>query len=121
MKMKKLIKTYDLYEVVKVPFPFTNSSTQKVRPALIISSAKVFNAKIGLSIMAMITSLKPAQTLWPTDLIIENLDQTGLSVASIIRFKIFTLDHRLILGRLGFLSKSDQLNVNHKLKDVLQI
>ena len=58
MKMSGLTKTYDLYEVVKVPFPFTDSKATKVRPALILSSAKQFNGKIGMSIMCMITSMK---------------------------------------------------------------
>ena len=117
--MSKLTETYDLYEVVKVPFPFADVNTKKIRPALIISSSKHFNTKIGMSVMAMITSLKPAKNLWPTDLIIENLKDTGLSVSSIIRFKIFTLDHRLILGGLGRLGREDQQKVHQKLKEIL--
>lgn len=66
---------------------------------------------IGASIMAMITSMKPTQNLWPTDLLIEHLEPTGLPIPSIIRFKIFTLDHRLILGRLGRLSDADLKHV----------
>lgn len=119
--MSELTKTYELYEVVKVPFPFTEIHASKIRPALILSSEKYFNAQVGLSIMTMITSLKPAQNLWPTDLIIENLDFTGLSFPSIIRFKMFTLDHRLILGRLGKLSDIDQNRVHHKLKEILYL
>ena len=119
--MNRLIKTYDLYEVIKVPFPFTDAKTTKVRPALIISSAKHFNAKIGLSVMAMITSMKSDQDLWPADIVIENLQLTGLPAPSIIRFKIFTLDHRLILGRLGRLSEKDQRHVQQKLKETLSL
>ncbi len=117
--MNKPIKTYDLYEVVKVPFPFTDTKTTKIRPALVISSAKHFNAKIGLSVMAMITSMKADQELWPADILIENLDLTGLPVPSIIRFKMFTIDHRLILGRLGVLSEVDRQHVKEKLKEIL--
>ncbi len=119
--MIKPTKTYDLYEIVKVPFPFTDAKTRKVRPALIVSSAKHFNAKIGLSLMTMITSIKPAQDLWPTDLIIEDLELAGLPVPSIIRFKMFTLDHRLILDRLGKLSETDRYHVQKKLKEILSL
>ena len=121
MPMNKPTKTYDLYEVVKVPFPFTDINATKVRPALIISSAKQFNAKIGLSLMAMITSVKSDQTLWPADIVIEDLLMTGLPVPSIVRFKVFTLDHRLILGRLGSLAEIDRLNVQQKLKEILAL
>lgn len=117
--MSKLTSTYDLYEVVKVPFPFANVKEVKVRPALILSSAKYFNAKVGLSMLAMITSLKPARDRWPTDIVIEELQLTGLPVPSIIRFKIFTLDHRLIMGRLGHLSEIDKRHVQQKLKEIL--
>src|SRR5258705_12017888 len=108
MKMNKPTRTYDLYEIVRVPFPFTDTKTAKVRPALILSSARRFNSRMGLSIMAMITSQKPNQDLRPADILIEDLQPTRLPVPSIIRFKIFTLDHRLILGRLGVLSTKDR-------------
>lgn len=119
--MNKPIKTYDLYEIVKVPFPFTDSRETKIRPALVLSSAKSFNAKNGVSCLAMITSLKPNQDLWTGDILIENLKESGLPVPSIIRFKIFTLDHRLILGRLGKLSESDKNQVRQTLKEILSI
>ena len=43
----------------------------------------------------------------------------GLPVPSIIRFKLFTLDHRLIFGRLGKLSETDRHRVREKLKEIL--
>lgn len=117
--MSKLTRTYDRNEIVKVPFPFTDIKASKVRPALILSSAKSFNVKTGLSIMAMITSVKPIQDLWPTDIVIEELQSTGLPVPSLIRFKLFTLDHRLIIGRVGILAEVDIRHVHQKLKDIL--
>lgn len=121
MKTSKLLRTYDRFEIVKVPFPFADSPIKKIRPALVLSSAKHFNAKIGCSILAMITSLKPDKALWPTDLVIENFSEAGLPIASIIRFKIFTLDHKLILDRLGTLSAKDQLQAQMKIKEILVI
>ncbi len=35
--------TYRQFDVVVVPFPFTNSSATKKRPALVISNATTFN------------------------------------------------------------------------------
>lgn len=119
--MQKPTKTYDLYEVVKVPFPFTDSKTTKMRPALIISSAKHFNAKLGMSVMTMITSIKPSQDLWPTDLVIEDLKIASLPAPSIIRFKMFTLDHRLIVARLGKLGKKDSDHLKQKLQEILSL
>jgi len=115
------IMTYSIYEIVKIPFPFTDANSTKIRPALIISSAEHFNAKIGMSVMVMITSFKPEKTLWPTDHIIEDIENAGLNIPSIVRFKAFTLDHRLILGHVGKLSELDQKHVRRKLKDVFSL
>lgn len=120
-KMKELIKTYDQFEVVKVPFPFSDMDKAKIRPALVLSSAKQFNAKVGLSVMAMITSLKSHRDHWSVDIIIKDLELAGLPVPSIVRFKLFTLDHRLILGRLGNLSEIDRDKVRQNLKNILVI
>lgn len=42
--MSQLTKIYNRFDVVVVPFPFTDSSITKRRPALIISETNVFNA-----------------------------------------------------------------------------
>lgn len=119
--MNKPTRTYDLYEVVKIPFPFTDVHAAKIRPAIVISSAKQFNAKVGASIMAMITSLKPSRDLWPSDIPIEDLISAGLPAPSMIRLKIFTLDHRLILQRLGHLSEIDRIHLQKRLKETLAL
>jgi mRNA interferase MazF len=41
--MSSPIKIYSQFDVVVVPFPFTDSSTTKRRPALILSDAGTFN------------------------------------------------------------------------------
>lgn len=74
-----------------------------------------------MSIMAMITSMKLNRDLWPADIVIENLKLAGLPAPSIVRFKLFTLDHRLILGRLGNLSEVDREHVKVKLKEILSL
>ena len=117
--MSKPINTYDSYEVVKVPFPFTDTNTSKVRPAVILSTAKHFNAPMGMSVLAMITSMKPAKDLWFVDVVIEDLSAAGLPFPSLVRFKLFTLDHRIVLGRLGKLAAADQHHVRRKLQEIL--
>jgi len=102
--------TYNRYDIVKVPFPFTDRQANKYRPALIISSAMSFNRHIAHSVMAMITSTK--HTAWPLDTAIQDLENAGLPVSSIIRCKLFTLDHRLIIRTLGHLSGQDQAVFN---------
>ncbi len=54
-------------------------------------------------------------TFWPLDTPINDLDSAGLPAPSIIRLKLFTLDHRLIIGTLGHLSAKDTLAFNKNL------
>jgi mRNA interferase MazF len=102
------------FDVVKVPFPFTDKTASKNRPALVLSSAAQFNAPAGHSVMAMITSSTHAS--WPLDCIIKDLHAAGLPAPSLLRFKLFTLDHRLVRGLLGHLSDSDKENVRRHLR-----
>jgi len=111
--------TYNQFDIVKVPFPFTDKLATKNRPALIISSAHAFNNPIEHSVMAMITSAK--QSDWPLDTVITDIQTAGLPVPSLIRLKLFTLDHRLIRGTLGELSREDQLTFDENLKSLLGI
>lgn len=111
--------TYKKYDVVTVPFPFTDSAMQKRRPALVLSDHATFNAKIGHSVMAMITSEKNAP--WPLDVRIADLSQAGLPAPSVVRMKLFTLDHRFVVAKVGVLSNADRLLVNDTLDTLLAI
>lgn len=97
--------TFDRFVVVRVPFPFTDRAATKHRPALVLSDAQAFNAVAGHSVMAMITSA--ANPPWPLDCPVEDLEVAGLPAPSKVRFKLFTLDHRLVQGELGALSPRD--------------
>ena len=67
--------------------------------------------------MAMITSAK--QSDWPLDTVITDIQSAGLPVASKIRLKLFTLDHRLVRRSLGRLSTEDQAVFEGHLKSLL--
>ncbi|AGA31754.1 transcriptional modulator of MazE/toxin MazF [Thioalkalivibrio nitratireducens DSM 14787] len=109
--------TYDRFTVVRVPFPFTDRSAVKNRPALVLSDAAAFSATAGHSVMAMITSKGNAP--WPLDCSISELDAAGLPAPSVVRFKLFTLDHRLIRSTLGQLAEADRATVRSALKRLL--
>ena len=111
--------TFNAFDVVVVPFPFTDRATTKRRPALILSDAQTFNQKVGQSVMAMITSAKNSD--WPLDSEIQDLDSAGLPSASIVRMKLFTLDQQLIIRKAGKLSPTDQSKVIEALHQLLNL
>lgn len=100
---------FERYAVLRVPFPFTDRAAAKNRPALVLSDLSAFNAPAGHSVLAMITSA--ANAPWPLDCAIADLASAGLPAASVVRFKLFTLDHRLIRGTLGQLGPADARSV----------
>jgi len=109
MPTRKRIVHFKAFDVVVVPYPFTERPTTKRRPALVLSDAVNFNKQIGQSVLAMITSTKIST--WPLDVEIEDLDSAGLPSASVVRMKLFTLDDRLVIRKAGVQSKTDKLAV----------
>ena len=103
------------WDVVVVPFPFTERADTKRRPALAIS-ATAFNEN-GQTVLAMITT-KTHQP-WPGDAEIEELGIAGLNMPCMIRLKIFTLDNRLIIKKIGRLSSSDRRRVAEQIQRYL--
>ncbi len=107
---------YKPFDVVVVPFPFTDSAQTKRRPALVLSQNAGFGDKIEQSVLAMITSQK--NDPWPLDCLIKNKKQSGLTAPSLVRMKLFTLDNRFILRKIGHLSKNDQKQVIQSLSKI---
>lgn len=103
--MKTPTETFEAFDVVVVPFPFTDKAATKRRPALVLS-APAFNVPAGHSVLAMITSAE--NVAWPLDTPIKDLNEAGLTSASIVRMKLFTLDEQLFLRKAGHLHKADQ-------------
>ena len=108
--------TFDQFDTVVVPFPFTDKAAVKRRPALTIST-RDFNASHQQAIFAMITTT--AQSAWPSDLRIRDLDAAGLKIPCVLRLKLFTLETALVLRRLGRLGDGDRQAARVMLADNL--
>ena len=107
---------FKAFDVVVVPFPFTDTATTKRRPALVLSDAQAFNLQVGQSVMAMITSAKNSN--WPLDIEIQDLASAGLPAPSIVRMKLFTLDEKLIIRKAGTLASPDQIKTREALRQL---
>lgn len=111
--------TCEAFDVVVVPFPFTDRRTTKRRPALVLSDAAAFGDSVAHSVLAMITSAGNAR--WPLDVPLQDLGSAGLPSPSVVRMKLFTLDHRLIVRRAGSLSPGDQKKVRAAIRKLLPL
>ena len=111
--------TFSQFDVVRVPFPFTDRALSKNRPALILSDEASFGTIVGHSVMAMITSAEHRP--WPLDHLIADLEAAGLPAVSLVRFKLFTLDHRLVRGTLGRLAQRDAAAVLQQMRTLFNL
>jgi len=102
---------FDRWDVVVVPFPFSEKGGRKRRPALVLSNRE-FN-RAGHAVLAMITT--KGHDPWPGDCEITDLEAAGLPRPCIVRMKLFTLDNRLIQRRIGELSEADHKRVQRSL------
>jgi mRNA interferase MazF len=108
-------------DVVLVPFPFTDLTTQKRRPALVISSEK-FNTSSADVILVGITSQIP-RDLAQSDyrLTPDEQQKAGLPRLSMVKSaKVVTLNQALIRRMLGRLPAQTVNQVVTKLNAIIQ-
>jgi len=105
-------------DVVIVPFPFMDAAHAKTRPALVLSNAQD-NEATGGTVLAMITTA--ANSAWPTDTPLEDLDAAGLPRTCVVRSKLFTLDNRLISRRIGALAARDRTAVRKIMQRLIAV
>jgi mRNA interferase MazF len=99
---------FEVWDVVKVPFPYTDRPVRQRRPALVIAAGEL-EAAHGLLWLTMVTSA--ANRGWNGDVAVSDLAAAGLPIPSIIRpAKIATIEAR-DAEKLGVLAPSDRTAV----------
>jgi len=97
--------TFDAWEIIKVPFPYTDRPVRERRPALVIGASAIQDQH-GLLWVMMITSLENRG--WPGDVSISDLRSAGLPAASVVRTaKIATIEAKEA-ERIGALPPDEQ-------------
>jgi mRNA interferase MazF len=112
------IVTYERFCVLRAPFPLTDMTASKHRPALVLSEATHCNISVGHAVLAMITSA--GKSPWPLDHAILDLATAGPGAPSLVRMKPFTLDLSPVRGILGHLAAQDQVAIQKSLHALLQ-
>jgi len=103
-------------DIVVIPFPFSDLSGTKRRPALVITDLPYDDI-----ILCQITSISKLDNL-TIPLKNDDFISGSLSVESFIRpNKIFTADKNLILYKIGHISDEKITEVINKLVSILQM
>lgn len=110
---------YKFGTIVLVPFPFTDLTSTKVRPALIFSKTDKKSKDLILAFITSRTREKAEKGKFLLESTHKNFKQTGLKVDSLVRFdKLATLNKKLILGELGFLHENLLKKAKPKFQEV---
>jgi len=101
-------------DIVLIPFPFTDLSGNKLRPALILAETQ----------LDVTVSFITTQVHWqePTDIFLLPDIYNGIKKTSLIRLtKIATIDKLLLVGKTGSIDQNQIADLNKKLKVIFQI
>ena len=101
--------TYRKWDIIIVPFPFTDLTTVKKRPALVVSPDN-YNKSGQDVVIAFLTSRMDVSPRFG-DYRIRFWQESGLPTASLLRMKYATIDREIILKRIGRLCEKERGSV----------
>ena len=101
-------------DVLLVPFPFSDLSATKTRPAVVVSSAQ-YHAHEPDLILAAITS-RLAAASGAMDYVLKDWRAAGLRFPSALKPVLFTLDPARVLFHVGALTPTDLGQVDQRLR-----
>ncbi len=106
-------------DVVLVPFPFSDLTAVKRRPALVVST-RAYNEATGDTIIAQITS-KVKSPPRPGDHILKRWRDAGLPLPSLVRAKLATLHSSLFIRTLGHMPADEMKHIDSGIAGVLEL
>ncbi len=109
--------SFEFGDIVLVPFPFTDQSQAKKRPAVVISSQAYNSERPDLIIMAVTSQFKPASMIG--EVIVQDWQAAGLLKPSAIKPVITTIEKPLVIRTMGRLKDNDRMAVREGLKVIL--
>ena len=106
-------------KIVLIPFPFTDLTAAKLRPAIVL-----FEGERDV-VVAFISSRVPRRATL-TDIVVDEahveFELTGLKVSSVIRLdKVATISKNLILGEIGEIGNKLKREINVKLSKAYKL
>jgi len=109
--------SYSFGDIILVPFPFTDQSATKRRPAVVVSSAAYHRERADLIIMAVTSQARPSGS--SGEFQVKDWKGAGLLKRSVVKPVITTIEHTLVIRRLGRLREEDQQALKQALAAIL--
>lgn len=108
---------YNFGDIVLVPFPFTDQSAVKKRPAVVVSSSDYNRQRSDLIITAVTSQMRSASYFGDTA--ITDWQSAGLLKPSVFKAIFTSIEKRLILKKLGRISVQDRSALQTMLQTIL--
>ncbi|HVF86462.1 MAG TPA: type II toxin-antitoxin system PemK/MazF family toxin [Pyrinomonadaceae bacterium] len=108
---------YSFGDVVLVPFPFTDQSGAKKRPAVIVSSDAYNAARPDPVLMAITGQARGVANVGETEVI--EWQRAGLLKASFIKPILTTIEKKLVSNKLRRLDQQDRDELQNSLRVIL--
>jgi mRNA interferase MazF len=104
-------------DVVLVPFPFTNQSGAKKRPAVIVSGSRYNAGRRDLVIMAITSQVR--QPLGFAEALVADWQSAGLLKPSVLKPVFTTIEQGLVARTMGALSSTDLRTLQETLSQAI--
>ena len=108
---------YNFGDIVLVPFPFTDQTASKKRPAVVVSADAYHQQRPDVILMAVTSQiLRPAGSVG--EVLITDWHGAGLPKPSLIKPVLATVEQGLILRKLGALQADDVQSLRSALRNI---
>jgi mRNA interferase MazF len=104
--------SFSIGEVVLLPIPFTDLTSRKVRPAVVVGLSSFPGDIFVVPISSQIQNV---------DLLLQDWNAAGLNVPCGIKSQLATVESRLVLKKVGVLSVRDQTACKNCLRSWLKL
>ena len=101
MKMKSTT-IYKKWDIVLVPFPFTDSKSKKKRPVLIVSPEQYNESK-----NVIVLQISSKKDIYDEDYKIKDWESANLPASAYIKMKFATIKQEIIYKKIGRLPEID--------------
>lgn len=110
--------TYKFGDVILVPFPFTDGSSSKKRPAIVISCDSYDRSKPDIILIAVTSQVNT--DLQFGEAVVTDWPKAGLLKPSVIKPVIATVEKNLVIRKLGKLENPDLEVLETILQQIIQ-
>lgn len=109
--------SYSFGDIVLIPFPFTDLTGIKRRPAVVVSTERYNAARPDLITMAVTSQALPAGSVGEVQ--VKDWKGAGLIKPSVVKPVLTTIEQALVIRRLGRLKENDQAALRQALTAIL--